>query len=141
MNATNKSITVKTDVKAPVAKVWELWTVPEHIKNGNKASDDWQTTHAENDLRAGGKFTSRMEAKDGSMGFDFGGTYDEVDAMKLISYTLDDGRKVEITFATEGDTTKITETFEAENTNSIAMQQGGWQAILNSFKKYAESQR
>jgi len=141
MNTTNKIITVKTNVKAPATKVWELWSMPEHIKNWNKASDDWQTTHAENDLRAGGKFTSRMEAKDGSMGFDFGGTYDEVNAMKLISYTLDDGRKVEITFATEGDTTKITEIFEAENTNSIAMQREGWQAILDSFKKYAESQR
>lgn len=139
MNAKNDIITVETSVKAPVEKIWELWTMPEHIKNWNKANDDWQTTNAENDLRPGGRFVSRMEAKDGSMGFDFGGTYDNIDAKKLISYTLDDGRKVEINFAYEGDTTKITETFEAENTNPIAMQEGGWQSILDNFKKYAES--
>ena len=139
MDAISKIITVETSVKVPIAKVWELWTTPEHIKNWNKANDDWQTTNAENDLRPGGRFVSRMEAKDGIMGFDFGGTYDKVDAKKLIAYTLDDGRKVEITFASEGDSTKITETFEAENTNPIDMQQGGWQAILNSFKKYVET--
>lgn len=133
------SITIKTSVEAPVEKVWEFWTTPEHIKNWNKATDDWQTTKAENDLRPGGKFVSRMEAKDGSMGFDFGGTYDVVDTNTLIFYTLDDGRKVEIIFSSEGATTKIIETFEAENTNPIEMQQGGWQAILNNFKKYAES--
>ena len=139
MNATNKIIIVEATVKAPAEKVWELWTTPEHIKNWNKANDDWLTISAENDLRPGGKFVSRMEAKDGSMGFDFGGTYDEVKAHRLISYTLDDGRKVEIIFSTEGDTTKITERFEAENTNSAEMQKGGWQAILDNFKKYAES--
>ncbi|WP_373517379.1 SRPBCC family protein [Pricia sp.] len=139
MHTKNKVITVETTVKAPVEKVWERWTMPEHIKNWNKATEDWHTPKAENDLRPGGRFVSRMEAKDGSVGFDFGGTYDVIDANKLISYTLDDGRKVEITFSSAGDTTKITESFEAENTNPIEMQKGGWQAILDNFKKNAES--
>ncbi len=139
METKNKLITVETNVEAPITKVWELWTTPEHIKNWNKANDDWHTPKAENDLRAGGKFVSRMEAKDGSMGFDFGGTYDEVKAKQLIGYTLDDGRKVEITFSSEGNQTRITENFEPENTNPIEMQEEGWQAILDNFKKYAES--
>ncbi len=139
MDVKSKIITVATSVKAPIEKVWELWTTPEHIKNWNKANDDWHTPKAENDLRPGGKFVSRMEAKDGSMGFDFGGTYEEIKAKKLISYTLEDGRKVEIIFSPEGDTTKVTESFEAESTNPIEMQRDGWQAILDNFKIYAES--
>ncbi|MDT7829389.1 SRPBCC family protein [Pricia sp. S334] len=139
METKDKLITVEATVKAPVVKVWELWTTPEHIKNWNRASDEWHTTKAENDLRAGGKFVSRMEAKDGSMGFDFGGTYDEVRAKEGITYTLDDGRKVEIVFSSEGNKTNITETFEPENTNPAEMQREGWQAILDNFKKYAES--
>ncbi len=139
MEVENPLVTVKTTVEAPVKKVWELWTTPEHIKNWNKANEDWHTPRAENDLRAGGKFVSRMEAKDGSMGFDFGGTYHEIKAKELISYTLDDGRKVDIIFSSEGEQTKITETFEAENTNPVEMQREGWQAILDHFKKYAES--
>ncbi len=139
MDINNKIITVAAKVKAPVEKVWELWTTPEHIKNWNKANEDWKTTKAENDMRPGRKFMSRMEANDGSMGFDFGGTYDELNAKKLISYTLDDGRKVEINFSSEGNSTKIMESFEAENTNPLEMQQAGWQAILNQFTKYAES--
>ena len=120
-------------------KVWEFWSTPEHIKKWNQANDDWHTTKAENDLKVGGKFSSRMESKDGSKGFDFGGTYDEVKILGLISYSLEDGRKVEITFSSEGNTTKVTETFEPENTNPVEMQKSGWQAILDSFKKYAES--
>lgn len=139
MNTKKKNITVETSLEAPAEKVWELWTTPEHIKNWNKATDDWETTKVENDLRPGGRFVSRMEAKDGSMGFDFGGTYDRVDTNTLISYTLDDGRKVKIIFSSEGDTTKLMESFEAENTNPIEMQQEGWQAILDNFKKYTES--
>lgn len=133
----NKSITITTTVDAPVEKVWKLWTEPEHIKQWNNASDDWHTTKAENDLRVGGRFVSRMEAKDGSIGFDFGGTYDEVVLHKKISYILDDDRKVAITFSSQGDTTKITETFETETTNSVEMQQAGWQAILDNFARYA----
>ena len=141
METKHKIITIKTKVKADIALVWELWTTPEHIKKWNRANDDWQTTNAENDLRAGGKFRSRMEAKDGSMGFDFVGTYDKVVAKRDIYYTLDDGRKVEITFTPKGHSTKIVEIFEAENTNPIDMQQAGWQAILDNFKTYAESEQ
>lgn len=133
-------ITIKTTVNAPVEKVWKYWTEPEYIKKWNSASEDWHTPLAENDLRVGGKFLSRMEAKDGSFGFDFGGIYDEVELCEVIAYTLDDGRKVKINFIGREKVTEITETFEAENENSIEMQQSGWQAILDSFKKYAEQE-
>lgn len=131
-------ITIKTTVNVPVEKVWKYWTEPEYIKKWNSASEDWHTPLAENDLRVGGKFLSRMEAKDGSFGFDFGGIYDEVELYKVIAYTLDDGRKVKINFIGREKVTEITETFEAENENSIEMQQSGWQSILDRFKKYAE---
>jgi uncharacterized protein YndB with AHSA1/START domain len=134
----NREITVSTTVNAPVEKVWECWTEPQHITNWNSASDDWHTPFAENDVRVGGKFTSRMEAKDGSFGFDLSGIYDEVKLYEVISYKLEDGRKVKITFKGQENETKITETFEAENTNSVEMQQSGWQAILDNFKKYME---
>ncbi|WHY00305.1 SRPBCC family protein [Neobacillus sp. DY30] len=135
---TSKKITVETTVQAPVAKVWEYWTEPAHITKWNAASDDWHTPRAENDLRAGGKFLSRMEAKDGSFGFDFEGVYDEVKVHELIEYSLEDGRKVTITFKGQGDATEVVESFDADTENSIDMQQQGWQAILNNFKKYAE---
>jgi uncharacterized protein YndB with AHSA1/START domain len=134
----SKKITVETTVKAPVEKVWEYWTEPTHITKWNAASDDWHTPYAENDLRVGGKFLSRMEAKDGSFGFDLGGIYDDVILHKVIAYTLDDGRKVQITFQGQENETVITETFDAETENPIEFQQQGWQAILNHFKKYAE---
>src|SRR5688500_12458492 len=99
METANKtSITVETIVKAPVEKVWKFWTAPEHITKWNNASDDWHTPFAEHDLRTGGKFLARMEAKDGSFGFDFGGVYHEVKPNELIEYTMDDGRKVSINF-------------------------------------------
>lgn len=140
MGPANKiSITIEAIVNAPVEKVWKLWTLPEHITKWNSASDDWHTPYAENDLRVGGKFLSRMEAKDGSFGFDFGGTYDEVIINKLISYTMGDSRKVRVEFNHNGKTTRITSTFEVENQNPIEMQRDGWQAILNNFKKYAEA--
>ncbi|WP_342646817.1 SRPBCC family protein [Mucilaginibacter sp. CSA2-8R] len=132
-------ITITATVKANPEKVWEFWTKPEHITQWNNASDDWHTPFAENDLTAGGEFKARMEAKDGSVGFDFGGVYDEVILHQLISYTIGDGRKVRITFANKGMETEITETFEAENQNPAEMQRAGWQAILNNFKQYAES--
>ncbi len=125
-------------MNVPVETVWKCWTEPEHIKKWNNASEDWHTTVAENDLRVGGKFLSRMEAKDGSFGFDFGGIYDEVKVYEVIAYTMADGRKVKITFVCREKKTEITESFEAESTNSIDMQQGGWQAILDNFKKYTE---
>lgn len=132
-------ITVETVVNAPIGTVWKNWTNPEDIVNWNNASDDWHTTRAENDLKAGGKFLSRMQAKDGSVGFDFSGTYDTVKSNELIEYTADDNRKVKIQFYNDNDKTKIIEIFEAENENPIAMQQSGWQSILDNFKKYAES--
>jgi uncharacterized protein YndB with AHSA1/START domain len=140
MQTRNKtSITVKTTVDAPIEKVWKFWSSPEHITQWNNASDDWHTPHAENDLRTGGKFLARMEAKDGSFGFDFGGVYDDVRENKYIAYTMGDGRKVEVTFSGNGNETDIEETFEAENENSLEMQKTGWQAILDNFKKYTET--
>jgi uncharacterized protein YndB with AHSA1/START domain len=132
-------ITVEATVNAPVEKVWESWSGPEHIMKWNSASEDWHTTKAENDLRTGGAFSSRMEAKDGSFGFDFGGIYDEVRKHELITYTLGDERKVEIRFQDLGGKTLVTESFEAEGTNPVDMQRGGWQAIMDNFKKYTES--
>ena len=130
---TNTRITVECIVKAPVEKVWKYWTSLAHITKWNNASDDWHSPFAENDLQVGGKFLSRMEAKDGSIGFDFGGVYDDVKTNELIEYTMSDGRKVVINFTGKGNETKVVETFDAESTNSIEMQKGGWQAILNNF--------
>ena len=139
---TKKTITVQATVNAPVEKVWKLWTAPEHITRWNNASDDWHTPRAENDLRAGGKFLCRMEARDGSSGFDFVGTYDEIKKNELIAYTMEDARKVKVTFAkNNGAQTKVVETFEAESTNPVEMQRGGWQAILDNFKKYVEASK
>jgi len=133
------AITVEATVNAPVEKVWKLWTEPEHIKKWNNASDDWHSPSAVNDLKVGGQFSVRMEAKDGSFGFDFGGTYDNVIPNKLIAYTLGDGRKVKIDFSVDGNQTKVIEVFEAESQNPIEMQKNGWQSIMNNFKKYTES--
>lgn len=138
MEIAKQEITIETTVQAPVAKVWEYWTAPEHIVKWNQASDDWHTTRAENDLREGGKFSSRMEAKDGSSGFDFGGVYDEVKQHEYIEYTIGDGRKVKIFFISHDGETKVVETFEAESINSLEMQRGGWQTILDNFRKYTE---
>ncbi len=132
-------ITISASVNAPVAKVWEYWNGPEHITKWNSASPDWHTPSAENDLRVGGKLNARMEAKDGSMGFDFWGIYDIITEHQYIEYTLGDNRKVKITFTANGDTTDIVETFDAESVNPVEMQQFGWQSILNSFKAYAET--
>ena len=133
-------ITVETTIDAPVAKVWKLWSEPDHITKWNSASEDWHTPFAENDLRTGGTFRSRMEAKDGSFGFDFGGVYDEVRENEHIAYTIGDGRKVTVDFFAEGDKTRVVERFDPESENPREMQQGGWQAILDNFKKYAERQ-
>lgn len=132
-------VTVQAVIQAPVEKVWECWTEPVHITKWNQASDDWHAPWAENDLRVGGKFVTRMEAKDGSAGFDFGGVYDVVDRHKAISYTLGDGRKVDIIFTDLGGATKVVETFDAEGTHPVEFQQAGWQAIMNNFKKYVEA--
>jgi uncharacterized protein YndB with AHSA1/START domain len=136
-----KFITVQAIIEAPIEKVWKSWTTPEDIVKWNNASDDWHTTRAENDLRTGGKFLSRMEAKDGSFGFDFEGVYERVNTNEHIEYSIVDGRKVKINFINIGNGTRIVEVFEAENTNSIEQQQAGWQAILDNFKKYVESNK
>jgi uncharacterized protein YndB with AHSA1/START domain len=135
-----KIITVQAVINAPVEQVWKLYTKPEHVTKWNNASNDWHTPRAENDLKVGGKFLYRMQAKDGSSGFDFDGTYKQVKTNELIVYSISDGRKVEVEFTKEDDArTKISTTFEAESTNPIEMQRDGWQAILNNFKKYVET--
>jgi uncharacterized protein YndB with AHSA1/START domain len=131
-------ISVETIIDAQVGTVWKSWTTPEDIMGWNSASDDWHTTQAENDLYAGGKFLSRMEAKDGSSGFDFKGIYKVVKTNEQIEYSIIDGRNVRIDFTANGGKTRIVETFEAEETHSIEQQRRGWQSILDNFKKYVE---
>jgi uncharacterized protein YndB with AHSA1/START domain len=135
---TKTIIKIHTEVNVPVEKVWKYWISAEDIIHWNHASIDWHTPKAANDFRIGGSFNFRMEAKDGSMGFDFGGVYDKIVLLKQIEYTLGDGRKVKIQFTTESGKTKISESFEAENENPVEMQRNGWQSILDNFKKYAE---
>lgn len=137
MNTTK--ITVETMISADVKKVWEYYITPEHITKWNFASDDWHCPKAENDLRVGGKLKSRMEAKDGSFGFDFEAVYDEVIDHKKITYTMADGRRASTEFENHNGKIKVTTIFDAENENPIDMQRDGWQAILNNFKKYVES--
>lgn len=133
------AITVEARVDAPLEKVWHDFTDPDAVMAWNAASDDWHTTRAENDLREGGSFTYRMEAKDGSEGFDFGGTYTAVEPERRIAYTMSDGRKVETIFEPEGDGTIITTVFEPETENTEELQRAGWQAILDNFKRYVEA--
>ena len=132
-------ITIHTDISADAETVWNYYTAPEHITKWNYASPDWHCPKAENDLRVGGKFSSRMEAKDGSFGFDFEGMYDEVNPPGNLIYSMNDNRKVSVHFEAAGDKTRVTITFDSENENPEEMQREGWQAILNNFKKYVES--
>ncbi|MFA9186888.1 SRPBCC family protein [Flavobacterium sp. FBOR7N2.3] len=132
-------ITIKTTVNASISKVWEFWTLPEHITKWSFASPDWHTPYAENDLKTGGKFKSTMAAKDGSMSFDFEGEYTLVKPNEAIEYVMADGRKVEIAFKETSSGVEIIENFDPEAENSEEMQRGGWQAILDNFKKYVES--
>jgi uncharacterized protein YndB with AHSA1/START domain len=136
---TKKAITIRTTVNAPIEKVWRCWSEPKHITQWAFASDDWHAPKAENDLRVDGTFSTTMAAKDGSFSFDFGGVYTKVEKHKAIEYTIADGRKVKISFIAEGDQTHVVETFDPENENPEEMQRGGWQAILDNFKKYTES--
>jgi uncharacterized protein YndB with AHSA1/START domain len=132
-------ITVETTVNAPVSKVWEYYNKPEHIVNWAFASDDWEAPSAENDLREGGKFKTTMAAKDKSASFDFTGVYTAVKENELIEYRMDDGRHVKIEFTEVPAGTKAMVTFDPEDENPIEMQRGGWQGILDNFKKYVES--
>ena len=132
-------VTIETTVSANTKKVWDYWNKPEHITKWNFATDAWHCPRAENDLRVGGKLKSRMEATDGSFGFDFEATYDEIVDQKKISYTIADGRKATTDFKNLDNQTKIITVFDAESENPVEMQRSGWQAILDNFKKYVES--
>ncbi|MCF8238618.1 MAG: SRPBCC domain-containing protein [Saprospiraceae bacterium] len=135
-----KKILVSTTIQSPIEKVWMCWTTPEHIMKWNAAADEWHCPTATNDLRAGGRFVYHMAARDESMGFNFCGTYDVVTRPNRLKYTLDDDRKVTVNFSEEDGITTVTEEFEAEATNSLELQQTGWQAILDRFKHLVESQ-
>ena len=133
-------ITVETVVNAPLERVWDAWSNPDDIRQWNAAQDDWHTTSSTVDLREGGTFSSRMEAKDGSAGFDFAGTYTRVVPEKTIEYRMSDGREVEVHFQERDGTVLVTNTFDAENENSPEVQRQGWQAILDNFRRYVEVQ-
>ncbi len=139
METKESIITVETSVKAPIDKVWRYWSEPEHITRWATASDDWHAPYADNDLRKDGKFKTTMAAKDGSFSFDFEGVYTNVKQNNVIEYVMGDGRKAKILFEEKGNETRIVETFNPENENPLDMQRDGWQAILNNFKKYTES--
>ena len=134
-----ENITIKTTINAPIERVWKYFTEPQYVMQWNNASPDWHTPAATNNLTVGGKFSYTMAAKDGSFSFDFEGIYDEIQKNEKITYIITDGRKVEVIFEVNGDIVEVTETFEAENQNPIEMQRGGWQAILDNFKKLVES--
>jgi uncharacterized protein YndB with AHSA1/START domain len=136
----SEKITIQATVDVPVSLVWKYWTTPEDIVQWNAASPDWHTLKAEINLHENGRFSFRMEAKDKSFGFDFGGTFNVVVINSHIEYTLDDNRAVEVHFLSSDDKTEIVEIFEAENENPIDLQRSGWQSILNNFKRYAETE-
>jgi len=143
MNDQVNPITVEARIHAPVAKVWTHWITPEHIMKWNAASDDWHTPSASNDLRIGGTFKNRMEAKDGSMGFDFAGTYTDIQTHALIAFRFGEGadtREVRVEFEPVEGGTIVRETFTPETTHPIEVQRGGWQSILDRFKSYVEKQ-
>jgi uncharacterized protein YndB with AHSA1/START domain len=130
-------ITVETTVAAPIEEVWRAYTTPKDIKQWNAASDDWHTTAASVDLRVGGAFSSRMEAKDGSMGFDFAGTYTKIVMHELIEYSFGN-RAARVVFTDGRHGVAVRVTFDSESTHSIEQQREGWQSILNNFKKHVE---
>lgn len=134
-------ITVQTKIQAPIDKIWDLWTLPEHIIQWNAASEDWHTPYAENDLKVGGKFKSTMASKDGTMSFDFVGTYDVILDKKLIAYTIEDGRSVMIVFDELEDGFEVREYFEPESVHPEELQYQGWLSILENFKRYVENNR
>ena len=137
---TSEKVAIEADIQAPVETIWRCWTAPEHMVQWNFASDDWRCPSAENDLRVGGRCRSRMEAKDGSFGFDMEYVYDEVLPQQKLSYTLTDGRTVQTRFESVGGATRVSTLFDPEKQNPAEMQQAGWQAILNNFKAYVERQ-
>jgi uncharacterized protein YndB with AHSA1/START domain len=132
-------ITVERLIKADIASVWKAWNDPKDIVQWNAASDDWHTTKSAVDLREGGKFSARMEAKDGSMGFDFEGIFTSVVPQRSLAYRMEDGREVSVEFTSERDGVRVTETFDAETENPPEMQRAGWQAILDNFARHVEA--
>ena len=134
-------ITVETTVKSSLDAVWAAWNAPADIKKWNAASEDWHTTASSVDLREGGRFSARMEAKDGSMGFDFEGTYTKVVPKKRIEFAMSDGRTVQIEFSPAKDGVHVKETFDAETQNSPDLQRQGWQAILDNFARHVEAKK
>jgi len=134
-----EKIEISALIKATPEKVWRFWTDPAHITGWNFASEDWCCPSAENDLRVGGKYKARMEAKDGSFGFDFEGVYEEVEPFEALAYSLPDGRNVRTSFEAKADSTRVTTGFDPDAENDVEMQRDGWQAILENFKKYAET--
>ena len=133
-----KPVKVETRIAAPIEKVWDCWTMPGHITQWNFATEAWHCPTALNDLREGGRFNWRMEARDGSVGFDFVGAYTKVEQNALIEYMLDDGRNVQIEFNEMNGSTHVVERFDPEQSNPVDMQRAGWQAILENFRKYVE---
>jgi uncharacterized protein YndB with AHSA1/START domain len=135
-------LTVSSFVRAPISKVWECWTSPEHITQWNAASEDWHCPSASTDLRVGGQFVSRMEARDGSMGFDFTGTFTIVEPPRRLAFSMGEGeetREVVVEFQEKEEGTEVMETFDAESIHPLEIQQAGWQSILDRFKAHAES--
>ncbi|NML40824.1 activator of HSP90 ATPase [Chitinophaga sp. G-6-1-13] len=132
-------ITVQTVVASNAQRAWDCYTQPEHITKWNFASDDWHCPSASNDLRVGGKYNARMEAKDGSWGFDFEAIYSNIDSGKSFTYVMGDGRAADVVFEGQGNNTAVTVTFDAEDQNPAEMQKAGWQAILDNYKKYTEA--
>lgn len=132
-------ISIDTTVKAAIEQVWSAWVTPDDIKKWNFASDDWCCPDAKIDLKVGGRFNSRMEAKDGSMGFNFEGTFTSIVSNSIIEYVLDDNRKVRVSFSETENGIKVVETFETEDENSAELQRQGWKCILSNFKKYVEA--
>ncbi|TGK06490.1 activator of HSP90 ATPase [Leptospira fletcheri] len=135
----SKQIIVQSAIAAEIQKVWDYYTDPKHITKWNFASDDWQCPWAKNDMRPGGKYSARMEAKDGSFGFEFEATYDAITPQKNFSYTMADGRKAIVNFENKDHKTLVTVSFDPETENPVEMQKGGWQAILDNFRKYTEA--
>lgn len=133
-----QSVTVQTTVAAPVERVWAAYTTPDDIKHWNSPSEDWHTPNATVDLREGGTFSSRMEAKDGSMGFDFAGTYTKIEMHRRIAYDFGD-RHAEVEFVPDESVVRVSVTFDAESENPIGMQRAGWQSTLDNFKRYVEA--
>ena len=134
-------ITVETVVNADLNQVWDAWNNPTDIKQWNSAQDDWHTTRSSVDLREGGKFQSRMEAKDGSEGFDFEGTYTRIVPHKILEYRMSDGREVKVEFVERAEGVLVKETFDAETENPPELQRTGWQAILDNFRRHVEAKR